>query len=105
VCLWTANSGLGPLFRTVGRDGKLTCNALHRVNAFELVRKRAAAAGIKTPMVGRHAGRSADVADSSSRLLAFGVLLQSSILSALCNNKLSVLNMLYVANVVRKQIL
>jgi site-specific recombinase XerD len=38
----------GPLFRTVGRDGKLTGNALHRVNAFELVRKRAAAAGIKT---------------------------------------------------------
>jgi hypothetical protein len=33
------------LFRTVGRDGKLTGNALHRVNAFELVRKRAAAAG------------------------------------------------------------
>jgi integrase/recombinase XerC len=26
----------------------LTGNALHRVNAFELVRKRAAAAGIKT---------------------------------------------------------
>jgi hypothetical protein len=26
----------GPLFRTVGRDGKLTGNALHRVNAFEL---------------------------------------------------------------------
>jgi site-specific recombinase XerD len=38
----------GPLFRTIGRDGKLTGNALHRVNAFELVRKRAAAAGIKT---------------------------------------------------------
>jgi site-specific recombinase XerD len=38
----------GPLFRTVGRDGKLTGNALHRVNAFELVRKRAAAAGITT---------------------------------------------------------
>jgi integrase/recombinase XerC len=38
----------GALFRTVGRDGKLTGNALHRVNAFELVRKRAAAAGIKT---------------------------------------------------------
>ena len=38
----------GPLFRTVGRDGKLTGNALHRVNAFELVRKRAVAAGIRT---------------------------------------------------------
>jgi site-specific recombinase XerD len=38
----------GPLFRTVGRDGKLTGNPLHRVNAYELVRKRAAAAGIKT---------------------------------------------------------
>jgi hypothetical protein len=35
----------GSLFRTIGRDGKLTGNALHRVNAFELVRKRAAAAG------------------------------------------------------------
>lgn len=38
----------GPLFRSVGRDGKLTGNALHRINAFELVRKRAAAAGITT---------------------------------------------------------
>jgi integrase len=38
----------GRLFRTVGRDGKLTGNALHRINAFELVRKRAAAAGITT---------------------------------------------------------
>ncbi len=38
----------GALFRTVGRDGKLTGNALHRVNAFDLVRRRAAAAGITT---------------------------------------------------------
>jgi site-specific recombinase XerD len=38
----------GPLFRTVGRDSKLTGNALHRINAYELVRKRAAAAGIET---------------------------------------------------------
>jgi integrase len=43
-----AANAKGPLFRTVGRDGKLTGNALHRVNAFELVRKRAVAAGIKT---------------------------------------------------------
>jgi site-specific recombinase XerD len=43
-----ASDAQGPLFRTVGRDGKLTGNALHRVNAFELVRKRAAAAGITT---------------------------------------------------------
>src|ERR1700733_12480788 len=53
-----AGDAQGPLFRTVGRDGKLTGNALHRVNAFELVRKRAAAAGIKTPhqqsLVPRH---------------------------------------------------
>jgi hypothetical protein len=47
----------GPLFRTVRRDGNLTGNALHRINAFELVRKGAAAAGVKTrqqPLVPRH---------------------------------------------------
>jgi integrase/recombinase XerC len=42
-------SAKGPLFRTVGRDGKLTGNALHRVNACELVRRRAADAGSAPP--------------------------------------------------------
>ena len=42
-----AGDAKGPLFCTVGRDGKLTGNALHRVNAFELVRKRAAAARLR----------------------------------------------------------
>jgi integrase len=46
----------GPLFRTVGRDGKLTTNALDRVNAYELVRRRAAAAGIATK-IGNHSFR------------------------------------------------
>jgi integrase len=50
----------GPLFRTVGRDGKLTRNVLHRVNAFELVRKRAAAAGIAT-RIGNHSFRATGI--------------------------------------------
>jgi integrase/recombinase XerC len=50
----------GPLFRTVGRDGKLTRNVLHRVNAFELVRKRATAAGIAT-RIGNHSFRATGI--------------------------------------------
>jgi integrase len=50
----------GPLFRTVGRNGQLTGNALHRVNAYELVRKRAAAAGIKTS-IGNHSFRATGI--------------------------------------------
>jgi site-specific recombinase XerD len=50
----------GPLFRTVGRDGKLTNNPLHRVNAYELVRKRAGAAGIKTS-IGNHSFRATGI--------------------------------------------
>jgi site-specific recombinase XerD len=50
----------GPLFRTVGRDGKLTRNVLHRVNAFELVRKRAVAAGIAT-RIGNHSFRATGI--------------------------------------------
>ncbi len=50
----------GPLFRTVGRDGKLTANPLHRVNAYELVRRRAAAAGIKTK-IGNHSFRATGI--------------------------------------------
>jgi integrase len=46
----------GPLFRTVSREGKLTTNPLHRVNAYELVRRRAAAAGIATK-IGNHSFR------------------------------------------------
>jgi hypothetical protein len=38
--------GRGALFRTVGRDGKLTGNVLHPGQPFELVRRRTAAAGI-----------------------------------------------------------
>ncbi len=50
----------GPLFRSVGRDGKLTRNPLHRVKAFELVRKRAAAAGIAT-RIGNHSFRATGI--------------------------------------------
>jgi site-specific recombinase XerD len=50
----------GALFRSVGRDGKLTGNALHRVKAFELVRKRAAAAGIGTK-IGNHSFRATGI--------------------------------------------
>jgi site-specific recombinase XerD len=50
----------GPLFRTVSRDGKLTANRLHRVNAYELVRRRAAAAGIKTK-IGNHSFRATGI--------------------------------------------
>jgi integrase/recombinase XerC len=45
---------------TVGRDGKLTNNPLHRVNAYELVRKRAGAAGIKTS-IGNHSFRATGI--------------------------------------------
>jgi integrase len=47
-------------FRSVGRDGKLTRNVLHRVNAFELVRKRAAAASIAT-RIGNHSFRATGI--------------------------------------------
>ena len=50
----------GPLFRTVSREGKLTGNPLHRVNAYELVRRRAAAAGIKTK-IGNHSFRATGI--------------------------------------------
>ena len=55
-----AGDAKGPLFRTIGRDGKLTRNVLHRVNAFELVRKRAAAAGIAT-RIGNHSFRATGI--------------------------------------------
>ena len=55
-----AGDAKGPLFRTVGRDGKLTRNPLHRVNAFDLVRKRAAAAGIST-RIGNHSFRATGI--------------------------------------------
>jgi site-specific recombinase XerD len=50
----------GPLFRTVSREGKLTTNPLHRVNAYELVRRRAAAAGIATK-IGNHSFRATGI--------------------------------------------
>jgi site-specific recombinase XerD len=50
----------GPLFRTVARGGKLTANPLHRVNAYELVRRRAAGAGIKT-RIGNHSFRATGI--------------------------------------------
>jgi site-specific recombinase XerD len=50
----------GPLFRTVSREGKLTAKPLHRVNAYELVRRRAAAAGIKTK-IGNHSFRATGI--------------------------------------------
>jgi integrase/recombinase XerC len=50
----------GPLFRSVGRDGKLTANPLDRVNAYELVRRRAAAAGIATK-IGNHSFRATGI--------------------------------------------
>jgi len=49
-----------PLFRSVGRDSKLTRNALHRVKAFEMVRRRAAAAGIAT-RIGNHSFRATGI--------------------------------------------
>jgi integrase/recombinase XerC len=50
----------GPLFRTISREGKLTTNPLHRVNAYELVRRRATAAGIKTK-IGNHSFRATGI--------------------------------------------
>jgi site-specific recombinase XerD len=50
----------GPLFRSVGRDGKLTDKPLHRLNALEQVRRRAIAAGIKTK-IGNHSFRATGI--------------------------------------------
>jgi site-specific recombinase XerD len=41
----------GPLFRTIGRGtGKLTRTVLRQANAYEMIRRRAAAAGIETKL-------------------------------------------------------
>jgi site-specific recombinase XerD len=37
-----------PLFRTVSRDGSLTQNRMHRTDALRMVKRRAAAAGLRT---------------------------------------------------------
>ena len=46
----------GPLFRTLGRDRQLTESPLPRDNAYQMVRRRAAAAGIATA-IGNHSFR------------------------------------------------
>ncbi len=51
----------GPLFRTIGRGtGKLTRTPLPQANAFAMVRRRAAAAGIATP-IGNHSFRATGI--------------------------------------------
>jgi site-specific recombinase XerD len=37
-----------PLFRTIGREGKLTSQRMHRTDALRMVKRRAAAAGLST---------------------------------------------------------
>jgi site-specific recombinase XerD len=51
----------GPLFRTIGRGtGRLTQSALPQANAYAMVRRRAAAAGIETK-VGNHSFRATGI--------------------------------------------
>ena len=51
----------GPLFRTIGRGtGKLTRTVLPQANAYAMVRRRAAAAGIKTKL-GNHSFRATGI--------------------------------------------
>ncbi len=56
-----AGDGKGPLFRTVGRGtGRLTCTPLPQANAYAMIRRRAAAAGIET-RVGNHSFRATGI--------------------------------------------
>ncbi len=51
----------GPLFRTIGRGtGKLTATPLPQANAYEMIRRRALAAGIETK-VGNHTFRATGI--------------------------------------------
>jgi site-specific recombinase XerD len=51
----------GPLFRTIGRGtGKLTRTALSQANAYAMIRRRAAAAGIETKL-GNHSFRATGI--------------------------------------------
>lgn len=55
------NEDKGPLFRTVGRGtGKLTATPLPQANAYAMIRRRAAAAGIKT-RIGNHSFRATGI--------------------------------------------
>ncbi|MGI4944566.1 MAG: tyrosine-type recombinase/integrase [Janthinobacterium lividum] len=56
-----AGDGKGPLFRTVGRGtGRLTRTLLPQANAYAMIRRRAAAAGIETK-VGNHSFRATGI--------------------------------------------
>jgi hypothetical protein len=51
----------GPLFRTIGRGtGKLTPTVLPQANAYAMIRRRGAAAGIKTKL-GNHSFRATGI--------------------------------------------
>src|ERR1700681_131742 len=51
----------GPLFRTIARGtGKLTCTVLPQANAYAMIRRRAAAAGIETKL-GNHSFRATGI--------------------------------------------
>jgi integrase len=55
------NDPKGPLFRTIGRGtGKLTCTVLPQANAYAMIRRRAAAAGIETKL-GNHSFRATGI--------------------------------------------
>lgn len=55
------NDPKGPLFRTIGRGtGELTRTSLPQANAHAMIRRRAAAAGIKTP-IGNHSFRATGI--------------------------------------------
>jgi hypothetical protein len=57
----------GPLFRTIGRGtGKLTRSVLPQANAYAMIRRRAAAAGIATKL-GNHSFRATGISLSQER--------------------------------------
>src|SRR6516164_2462033 len=63
--IWTAPSlcgdPKGPLFRTIGRGtGQLTRTVLPQANAYAMIRRRAAAAGIETKL-GNHSFRATGI--------------------------------------------
>ncbi len=56
-----AEDGKGPLFRTIGRGtGRLTRTPLPQANAYAMIRRRAAAAGIRT-RIGNHSFRATGI--------------------------------------------
>lgn len=73
-----AGDGKGPLFRTIGRGtGRLTRTPLPQTNAYAMIRRRAAAAGIATK-VGNHSFRATGI---TAYLKAGGTLENAAVMA------------------------